>query len=77
MSVTVAAVPTLTDDGLALAEHVGGGGGGALVKVAVTLRGPVIARTHAPVPLQSPPQPPKNEVALPGVAVRMTADPTE
>ena len=73
----MAAVPTLTDDWLALTEHEGGGGGGALLKVVVTVRGPVIARTHAPVPLQSPPQPLKKEVPPPpGVAVRVIEVPT-
>jgi hypothetical protein len=74
--VTVVGVPTVTEDGLAVSEeHVGAGGGGALLKLAVTVCGPVIAITQAPVPLQSPPQPPKKEEALPGAAASETAVP--
>jgi hypothetical protein len=67
-------VPWVTEYWLALSEHEGAGGGGALLKLAVTVCGPVIARTQAPVPLQSPPQPPKKE-AVPGVATSETAVP--
>jgi hypothetical protein len=50
------------------------GGGGVEGKIAVTLRAVVIVTTHAPVPAQSPLQPPKVKLRL-GVAVSVTTAP--
>ncbi len=49
----------------------GGGGGGGGANVAVTLRGPLIVRTQAPTPSQSPPQP-MNVDPPAGVGVSVT-----
>ncbi len=51
-----------------------GGGGGAVLKVAVTFLAELIVTLHAPVPAQTPPHPANTEPAA-GAAAKLTIVP--